>query len=211
MFSIVSFMSVTSRQKQILAYIGRCRRRHGFPPSLREMCAELGLASPGSLLKHLRALESKGLLETAPGKKRAWRVTTEEALPSIPLLGRIAAGTPILAKENRDDDLPVDPILFGAESAFALRVQGDSMRDAHIRDGDLAVIRPQQDAEDGEIVAAQVEDLEPEATLKILRRYEDKVELHPANPEHSIIVFRGQDRERVRILGKLIGVIRTKP
>lgn len=204
-------MGVTSRQQQILTFISRFQRRHGFPPSLREICLELGLASPGSLLKHIRTLESLGLLEAAPGKKRAWRVTTDEAAPAIPLLGRIAAGTPIPALEHRDEVLPVDPMLFGAESAFALRVRGDSMKDAHIRDGDLAVIRPQQDAEDGEIVAALVEDLEPEATLKILRRSKDKVELHPANPEHPVFVFEGQDRGRVTIVGKLIGVIRTKP
>jgi repressor LexA len=175
------------------------------------MCVELGLSSPGSLLKHIRALESRGLLETIPGKKRAWRVVGEEASRTIPLLGRIAAGTPILATQNRDEELPVDPALFGADSAFALRVRGDSMRDAHIRDGDIAVIRPQQDAEDGEIVAAMVEDLEPEATLKILRRTAEQLELHPANPEHSIIVFQGRERERVKVIGKLIGVIRIRP
>lgn len=204
-------MTITTRQREILEYIGTFQARQGFSPSVREICKALGLASPGSLLKHLRALEAASLLERTPGKKRAWKLTSRHSSPSIPLIGQIAAGTPILAQENREEELPIDPVIFGSGEAFALRVRGDSMKDAQIRDGDLAIIRPQQEAENGEIVAVVVEGLEPEATLKILRRTKEEVELHAANEEYEPLVFRGEDRSKVRILGKLIGVIRTKP
>jgi repressor LexA len=127
------------------------------------------------------------------------------------LVGRLSAGTPILAEENREDDLPVDPGLFGSQDAFALRVQGDSMIDAQIRDGDLAIIKPQDDAENGWIVAAMVEGLETEATLKIICRKNRDVELHAANPLYRPLIFKGEDQSRVKILGKLIGIIRRKP
>jgi len=130
---------------------------------------------------------------------------------SIPLLGRIAAGQPILAEQHIEESLPFDPKFFGSEDALALLVKGDSMTEEQIRDGDLAVIRQQPDAEDGEIVAVLVEGLETEATLKILRRKKGTVELHSANPTYQPLVFKGKDRARIRILGKLIGVVRRKP
>jgi repressor LexA len=116
-----------------------------------------------------------------------------------------------LADHNKEDDLPVDPQLFGSREAFALLVKGDSMIEAQIREGDLAIIRPQSEAENGEIVAVQVEGVETEATLKIFRRRNGDIELHPANPAHQVQLFSGDERERVKILGKLIGVIRPNP
>jgi repressor LexA len=169
------------------------------------------------LHKHLQALEKEGYLERSPGKKRTWNLTVRgwnmigrPVSPSIPLLGQIAAGTPILAEQNREEELPIDPALFGAGEVFALRVRGDSMVDTHIQDGDLAIIRPQEEAQDGQIVAVQVEDLEPEATLKVLRRRNGAIELHPANSQYKPLIFRGAQRARVRILGRLVGVIRPK-
>lgn len=203
-------MGITARQKEILDCIGKFRARNGFPPSVREICRALGLASPGSLLKHIRALESEGLLERNPGKKRAWKLTNRHSSPSIPLIGQIAAGAPILAQENWEEELPVDPSIFGSGEAFALRVRGDSMKDAQIRDGDLAIIRPLDEAENGWIVAVMVEGVEPEATLKVFRRIGRSVELHSANEEYKPLIFTGKDRSKVRILGKLIGVIRTR-
>ena len=213
-------MEPTRRQKDILSYMAAVQRRQGFPPSVREICAGLKLQSPGSMQRHLWVLMKGGFLEKDPGKKRAWKLThkawdfvgyRQSESPVIPLVGRIAAGTPILAEENREDELPIDPKLFGSDDAFALRVQGDSMKDAHIRDGDLAIIRPQEDAENGRIVAVMVEGLEPEATLKVLRRTDDGVELHPANEEYKPLVFTGAERSRVKVLGRLVGVIRTRP
>jgi len=211
-------MKLTGRKKQILEYFGKFQSRNELPPSVREICQALDLSSPGSLHKHLQSLEAEGYLERSPGKKRTWRLTQKawnllgRPRPlSIPLVGQIAAGTPILAAENREDELPVDPGLFGYQDAFALRVRGDSMIDALIRDGDLAVIRPQNHAEDGEIVAVQVEELEPAATLKVFRRRNGSVELHPANREYEPLIFEGEEQSKVKILGKLIGIIRPKP
>jgi repressor LexA len=183
---------------------------NGFGPTVREICRGLGLASPGSLMKHLKALEDQGLLSRAPGKNRTFKVAgLEHPSPTIPLLGRIAAGTPILALENREADLPVDPALFGCDVTFALQVRGDSMIDAHIMDGDLAVIQPAEEAPDGQVVAVMVEGAEDEAALKILRRPKGRIELHAANPAHDPLVFEGADRSRIRILGRLVGVIRS--
>ncbi len=201
-------MSITTRQKQLIDFIERCQRKEGVSPSIRDMCAALGLASPGSLLRHLQILESKGHVTRLPGKKRTWRLTNRTRDISIPLIGRIAAGEPILAEETVEDNLPFDPRFFGAEDAFALLVKGDSMTGEQIRDGDLAIIRQQSDAEDGEIVVCLVEGLESEATLKILRRNNGNIELRPANPTYEPLIFEGKDRAKVRILGKLIGVIR---
>jgi repressor LexA len=201
-------MGITERQKEILDFMGAHQEREGFPPALREICKALGLASAGSLIKHIRILEKEGSLTRLSGKKRAWKLITRPARTSVPLIGQIAAGTPILAEENKEEDLPVDPILFGTHKAFALRVQGDSMKDECIRVGDLAIVKPQEEAENGEIVAALIEGIESEATLKILRRNNGDIELHPANPSYPIQRFSGPDRAKVKILGKLIGVIR---
>ena len=204
-------MGITTRQKEILRFIENFQAREGFPPSVREICKAMGLSSAGSLIKHLRALELQGRLTSTPGKKRAWKLIGRPSHVSLPLVGRIAAGTPILAEENRENDLPVDPRLFGSEKVFALWVKGDSMIDAQIRDGDFAIIRPQHDAENGEIVAVLVEGVESEATLKILRRNNGGLELHPANDAYQPLVFNGADRAKVRILGKLVGIIRPRP
>lgn len=228
-------MGITARQKQALRCIGEFQLREGFPPSVREMCAAMGISSPGSMHKHTKALEQRGYLRKLVGKKRAWSLTDKawdllgkppsgaqfletqaekdsRASPhTTPLIGRIAAGTPILAEENREDELPVDPALFGSSDAFAIRVQGDSMKDAQIQDGDLAIIRPQKYAENGQITAVLVEGTESEATLKIWRRHGDTIELHPANDAYEPLVFRGPERGAVGIQGVLIGVIRLRP
>jgi repressor LexA len=211
-------MGITDRQKEIVEFIGTFQSSQGFPPSVREVCKGLGLVSPGSLHKHLRTLEKEGFLEGAPGKKRAWKLTQEgwnliggQRAPSIPLIGQIAAGTPILAEENREYELPIDPALFGSPDAFALRVRGDSMEEAKILHRDLAIIQPQPEAENGQIVAVLVEGLEPEATLKIFRRHNGTVELHAANRNYEPLIFSGKELSRIKILGKLIGVIRVRP
>lgn len=201
-------MEITTRQKEILSFIGSFQDCEGFPPSLREICKGLGLASAGSLLKHMRVLEREGYLICVSGKKRAWKLTFRPSRVFIPLVGQIAAGTPILAQENREEDLPVDPSFFGTHEAFALRVRGDSMKDECIREGDLAIVKPQVEAESGDIVAVLIEGVEAEATLKILRRRNGDIELHPANPSYPIRRFTGPDRAKVKILGKLVGVIR---
>ncbi|MGB6064810.1 MAG: transcriptional repressor LexA [Desulfomonilaceae bacterium] len=204
-------MSITTRQKQLLDFIEQFRRQEGLPPSLRDMCRALGLVSPGSLLRHLQILESQGYLTRIPGKKRTWKSTNQKPVNSIPLLGRIAAGQPILAEQHVEDNLPFDPNLFGSSDAFALTVKGDSMIGLQIRDGDIAIIRPQKEVESGEITAVIVEGVETEATLKVFCRRNDDIELHAANPIYEPLVFKGRDRTKIRILGKLVGVVRLKP
>lgn len=211
-------MKPTKPKKDILQSIATLQAREGYSPTVRDICNHLGRSSAGSMHKDLESLEKSGFLEKIPGKSRTWQLTPrawdligKPSAPSIPLVGRIAAGTPILAEQNREDDLPIDPRLFGAEDAFAVRVRGDSMIEAHIRDGDLAILRPQEEAEDGQIVAVQIEGIEPEATLKILRRRNGTVELQPANAEYKPLVFHGAERSRVTILGRLVGVIRPRP
>jgi repressor LexA len=206
-------MTVTERQKQILHFITLFQQQEGFPPSLREICKGVGLVSHGSLVKHIRSLESQGLIKGMPGKKRAWKLVDSQStiVPSIPILGRIAAGNPILAQEDKEEQLPINPSFFGSSEAFALRVKGDSMIEAHIQDGDLAVIRPQQEAENGSVVAVIVEGIEPEATLKILRISRETIELLPANKFYEPLIFKGKDRSKIKVLGKLVGVIRAKP
>lgn len=209
--SYIKIMGITERQKEILDFMSIHQDREGFPPALREICKALGLVSAGSLIKHIRILEKEGYLTRLPGKKRTWKLTHRPKGASVPLIGQIAAGTPILAEENKEEDLPVDPKLFGAVEAFALRVKGDSMIGAQIRDGDLAVIRPQNFAANGDIAAVMVEGLEPEATLKIVRQRKGVLQLHAANPAYEPLIFKEKDLEKVTILGKLIGVIRSKP
>ena len=206
-------MKVTERQKQILDFIRLFQKREGFPASLREMCQGLELASHGSLIRHIRLLEAQGLIHSLSGKKRAWKIVEAQSTdePSIPVLGRIAAGAPILAQEVVEEHLPINPSFFGSPEAFALRVRGDSMIEAHIQDGDIAIIRPQHESDNGAIVAVIVEGIEPEATLKIFRSGNDQIELRPANKFYDSLVFSGSERSRIKILGKLVGIIRAKP
>lgn len=211
-------MKMTDRKRQILKAIADFQTAHGYSPSVREICRAVGLASAGSLQKHLDALEQHRFLNRNVGKKRTWKLTEKAwdliGKPQgnrIPLVGRIAAGTPILAEQNLEEDLPVDPRLFGCEDAFAIRVQGDSMVDAHISHGDIAIVRPQSEAANGDIVSVLIDGAESEATLKILHRKNGRIELHAANSAYEPLVFEGTDVSRVHIQGKLIGVIRLKP
>lgn len=204
-------MRAGSRRTEVIQFIKIFQDKHGFPPSLREICSALDLRSPGSLIKHMRRLEEEGALKRNPGKKRAWSLGRSIRSDCIPLIGGIAAGTPILAEENREEDLPVDPTLFGVAEAFALRVKGDSMIEAHIREGDLAIIKPQDFADDGAIVAVTIRGVSTEATLKILRRKAGHIELVSANPKYQPMIFEENNASELSILGRLIGVIRPKP
>jgi repressor LexA len=203
-------MTITKRQKEVLDFISGYQDQHGVPPSIREICAGLGLKSPGSMYKILTALEREGYLEASKGKKRSCRIKGKRPAGRVPLLGRIAAGIPIDAVENVEEELPVDPGIFGVSECFALRVQGDSMAEAHIDDGDIAIIYPQDYVENGQIAAVIVANLLPEATLKIVRRNKDSIELHSANSRYPPMVFQGSDAEKVRIIGKYVGIIRRK-
>jgi repressor LexA len=177
-------------------------------PTVREIAAHLGLRSPAGVHRLLNVLKNKGYIMSDPGKKRSWRFSHAVAGDSIPLMGNIAAGEPIESIEDVADALPVSPTFFGKGTFFGLRVRGDSMIEAHIMDGDIAIIRPQKQVENGEIAAVTVEGILPEATLKTVRRDRSSVSLMPANSAHAPLVFKGPQRKRVSIIGKLVGLVR---
>jgi repressor LexA len=220
--------SLTDRQKRVLEFIRRSTTARGYPPTLREIGEELGIRSTNGVSDHLKALERKGYLERDDFRSRALRPigmtrgkrpanTTGpelEATPlpvpitgdmaSIPLLGRVAAGQPILAVENVETTVQVDRYFVGkSEELFALRVRGDSMIEAGIFEGDLALIRKTDSADTGDIIVALVDD--EEATLKRLRKKGMSIALEAANPAYETRIF-GPDR--VRVQGKLVGIFR---
>jgi len=197
---------ITAGQHKTLGAIRRFIIRHDYSPSLAEIAAELGLRSKGSLRKHVQALADAGYLQVAPGQHRGIRLTPqgEASLRSLPLLGRIAAGQPIEAIPG-EDTLNLSEFLLGPDR-FALRVQGDSMVEAGILDGDTVIIKRCNTAENGDIVVALIDN--NEATLKRLRRRGERIELIPANAACQTQVYPA---ERVQIQGVLVGQLRTYP
>ncbi|MDJ0343475.1 transcriptional repressor LexA [Streptomyces sp. H10-C2] len=204
---------LTVRQEQIVAAIEDSVRTRGYPPSMREIGAAVGLRSTSSVAHQLMVLESKGFLVRDPHRPRAYQVRSaapsENALsvaasPSptvrVPLLGRIAAGTPILAEESVEDILTLSRQLVGGGELFALEVVGDSMIGAHLLPGDWVTVRRQDVADNGDIVAAL---LDGEATVKRFRREDGHVWLHPHNDAYQPIA--GDD---ATILGKVVAVLR---
>jgi repressor LexA len=201
---------LTDRQKSVLDYLSSYRQQYGISPTVREICTYLGVTSPAGVHKILQRLIEKNFLRSLPGKQRSWQLVNGPAGKSIPLYGSIAAGAPIEVNEEWQEELPLDPLLFGCESCFALLVKGDSMIEAHIVDGDLAIIRPQPTVANGQIAAVLVKDLLVEATLKIFRKKRGRVELHAANSAYEPLVFIRRDAERISIVGKFVGVIRRR-
>ncbi|HUG36918.1 MAG TPA: transcriptional repressor LexA [Candidatus Limnocylindrales bacterium] len=205
---------MTARQREVLAFIRNFTERHGAPPTVREIGERFGFTARAAF-DHLRALERKGMLHRRVTDKRVSRTLVladrtahrrQAAAREIPVLGRIAAGVPLLAEENREDGIPVRPEWFArnGEDLFALRVRGESMIDAHIMDGDLVLVRRQESAQSGDVVAAL---LDNEATVKRFARDGDAVVLHPEHPTMKPIVVRPGHGD-FRILGKVIGLIR---
>lgn len=199
---------LTPRQKSVLDFIVAFQQEHRIAPTVREIGAHLGLSGPAGIHRILNILKDKGYILSEPGKKRSWRFSKDLAGGGIPLIGTIAAGRPVEAIENWEAELAIAPDLFGCKRCFGLRVRGDSMIEAHIMDGDLAIIRAQPRVENGEIAAVLVQDVLPEATLKIIRRTRSSLTLEPANPAYSDLVFKGPQRKQVSILGKYVGIVR---
>jgi repressor LexA len=205
---------VTPRQREILEFVRTFSERHGVPPAVREIGERFGFTARAAF-DHLKALERKGMLERRVTDKRASRSLvlpahrrgSRHGRQEIPVLGRIAAGTPIFAAENREESIPLPPDWLGAQGqdVFALRVRGDSMIGAHIMEGDLVLVRKQEDANPGDIVAAL---LDGEATVKRLAREGGAVVLKPEHPTMKPIKV-GPDRGAFHILGKVIGVLRS--
>ncbi len=202
-------MDLPDRQRLILQFIEDAVQRQGYPPTVREIGAAVGLCSPASVQSHLASLEEKGLIRRGSAKRRALEVVRSGSQRSssgvgrcaqVPLVGRVAAGVPFLADENIEESIDFPSFLGDAEQVFALRVSGTSMINAGILDGDIVIVRRQESVDDGDIVVAL---LENEATLKRFFREEDQVRLQPENDLMEPIFTRDP-----RILGKVIGVIR---
>jgi repressor LexA len=207
---------LTARQREVLGFIRSFTTRHGVPPTVREIGDKFRV-TPRAAFDHLRALERKGMLQRRTGPGRTSRaLTLSEAAggrasgAGIPILGRIAAGQPLLAAENRDGELPLaaGSPWGSADDHFALRVRGESMIEAHICDGDLVVVRRQDSAQPNDIVVALVEsESGDEATVKRFQRDGVRVVLKPEHPTMAPIVVDPRERS-VRILGKVVGVVR---
>jgi repressor LexA len=203
---------LSDRQYRVLSFIIEHQKKHGMAPTVREIGKKVGLNSPAGVHRILKLLKSKGYLKSKPTKNRAWRFSGAIPESGIPLMGAIAAGGPIEALNYVEEELAVSPSIFGSDNCFALRVKGDSMVDAHIVEGDLAIIRPNVHAENGEIAAVLVENLLTEATLKIIRRFRHTLTLLPANRanrNYKPMSFTGNERKQVSIIGKMVGIIRV--
>ena len=218
---------LTPRQRRVMQAIDESARHNGYPPSLREIGEAAGLASTSSVSHQLTKLEKKGLVVREPGRPRTVKIRphpgqagqqqdarrpsradgdSREALAQVPLVGRLAAGTPILAAELADDVVPLPRLLVGYGELIMLSVAGDSMAGAAIADGDYVVVRRGSDAENGEIVAAMLEsdtDEYWEATVKTFRRQDGHAWLIPHNPAFAPI-----PADRATIIGKVVAVLR---
>ncbi len=197
---------LTKRQREILTYLMESKQERGYPPSVREIGAALGLTSSSTVHSHLAALEKKGFIHRDPSKPRAIEILKDGAsqppkrVVNVPVLGRIAAGQPILAEEHIEDMFPLPSDFVREDASFILRVRGDSMIEAGIHDGDYLVVRQQPTANNGEIVAALLGD---EATVKRFYRERDHIRLQPENRTMTPIITRD-----VTILGKAIALLR---
>lgn len=210
-----SIESLTDRQQQVLAYIRALVADRGYPPSVREIGEAIGLSSPSTVHSHLSTLVKLGFIRRDPTKPRAIEVLgvdtevaplpstrDDEHLRDVPLVGRIAAGSPILAAEDVENVMALPTDLVGNGPVFMLEIKGDSMIDAGILHGDYVVIRRQDHARDGEIIAALIDG--EEATVKRFRREGDTVLLISENPAYEPMVF---DRD-LSIIGKVVTVLR---
>ena len=200
---------LTVRQKEVFNFLEDYLRRKGFPPTLREIASHFGLRGPKGPQKTLTILERKGYLRRIPGGSRAIEILNfppfhSNKIISIPIVGRVRAGEPILAIENIEGYINFDRSFVASEDIFLLRVHGDSMIESHIQDGDFALVKPQPNAENGEIVVALIDD---EATIKKIFKKRDFIRLEPANPNmEPIVVKKGE--KRVTVVGKVVGIFR---
>jgi repressor LexA len=212
-------VDLTKRQQEIFEFIKRYSAQYGYPPTVRDIGKAVGLASSSTVHAHLANLEKLGLLRRDPSKPRAIELldrvqkdvgtVVESAVQSVkgmvrqglPLVGHVAAGSPVLAEENIEDYIQVPGIAGGDEGEYILRIRGDSMKDAGMLPGDFVVVRPQDTAGDGEIVVALVGE---EATVKRFFRESDHVRLQPENDAMEPIRSK-----EVRILGRVVGLFRS--
>lgn len=193
---------LTRRQAQILRFIQDAIEENGYPPTLVEIARAFRFRSPNAAADHLKALARKGAVEVTEGLSRGIRLKVEQGLP---LIGRVAAGSPILAEANVQARYRVDPALFKPRADYLLKVRGLSMRDAGILDGDLLAVHSTQEARSGQIVVARLHD---EVTVKRLKRRGHQIELVAENPDYQSIVLDPR-RDAVAIEGVAVGIIRS--
>ena len=199
---------LTKRQQEIFDFIKRYSSKYGYPPTVRDIGKAVGLASSSTVHAHLSNLEKVGLLRRDPSKPRAIELLDKAAAgvrnivrpTGLPLVGHVAAGQPVLAEENIEDYVDVPELAGGEEGDYLLRVRGESMKDAGILEGDVVVVRPQDDAGSGDIVVALVGE---EATVKRFFRESDHIRLQPEND--AVEAIRSKE---VRVLGRVVGVMR---
>jgi repressor LexA len=200
-------LDLTKRQKEIFDFIRRYAAKTGYPPTVREIGKAVGLHSSSTVHAHLANLEKIGLLKRDPSKPRAIELLFDRAkktiLPGehgIPLVGSVAAGEPIVAEENIEEYIEIPDVIGGEEGDYILRVRGESMKEAGIFDGDYAVVRPAETADDGEIVVALIGE---EATVKRFFQEDDHIRLQPENEAMEPILTPD-----ATVLGRVIGVLR---
>jgi repressor LexA len=218
------FPKLTARQQQILELIQSAIANTGSPPTRAEIAAELGFKSANAAEEHLQALARKGAIELVSGTSRGIRLKSHNRAPSItgfsdevaeklsqfqhslllPLIGRVAAGSPILAQEHIDQSYLIQSSLFDRKADYLLRVRGMSMRDAGIMDGDLLAVQSTREAKNGQIVVARLGD---DVTVKRFERKSDRIELHAENPDYKTIIV--QNDEPFEIEGLAVGLIRN--
>ena len=202
---------LTKRQSQIYDFICKEVSDKGYPPSVREIANAVGLSSPSTVHTHLQVLEDKGYIKRDLSKPRALEIIGKEPKQeisgsvgktvSVPLVGRVAAGAPILAEQNVEAVIPLPEALVGDAASFVLRVQGESMIQAGIFDGDFVVVTEQSDAINGQIVVAMIDD---EATVKTFYRESDRIRLQPENPSMQPIYVKDPT-----ILGRVVALVRS--
>ena len=199
---------INDAKDQIYRFILSSKEQNGYPPTVREICAGVGLNSPASVHRYLKQLTEEGVLVGAVNKNRTYSVVSEHSLSScsVPLLGKVAAGLPILAHENREDAFPIPSMLLHGirNDAYMLRVDGDSMKNAGICSGDIIVVEQDAAPSDGDIVVARVDG--EEVTVKRFFHKNKEIELRPENEAFSPMFYPS---DRVEILGCVTGLMRS--
>lgn len=196
-------IKLTARQQEVLDFIRKALDETGFPPTRAEIAAELGFRSPNAAEEHLKALARKGAIEMMPGASRGLRIV-EEQHPGLPIVGRVAAGEPILAQENIEDYCNIPPEFFHPQADYLLEVHGDSMKKIGILDGDYIAVHKTATARNGEIVVARVGE---DVTVKRYEKQRNQILLHPENDDYQPIEVDLREQE-FAIEGLYVGVVR---
>jgi repressor LexA len=205
---------LTERQKDILDFICQYKDESGYPPTLREIGKHFGISSTFGVKRHLDALEKKGFIAILTNMSRGITILKPELLKNsmnysgyvnnVPIVGQVAAGTPVLAVENIEGSIAIDPsYMKKSENAFALKVKGDSMINAGILEGDLVIVSPLQEAKNGETIVAMING---EVTVKNFEKKKDIVQLNPENDKYQPIIVTAKDE--FSVLGKVVGIFR---